>query len=155
MKIINIRVIIGGVLGGIGFSLVNFLTFGIFGGARVGQTGLLFNPHTQSEKVIAVWKTLSPLPVLIQKPAFILLGWIVFAIAYAFVYQSIAAAWPKTQCGRTWRLALIIWLGTAFFEFMGPFNLLHEPMQVQWIEFVFWILSSTAEAFVIVKFSKA
>src|SRR5262249_59197598 len=60
---------LAGLAGGAAFSVALFLTFGLLGGARVGQTGLLFNPAFQSHKVIAVWKEIQPLPWLVSAPA--------------------------------------------------------------------------------------
>jgi len=154
MKGNSIRVVSAGLAGGLVFCISNFLTFGLLGGSRIGQTGLLFNPATQSAKVIAVWKTIEPLPVLTQAPYIILLGWFVFSLYYAFLYRSVMAAWPKKLFSRFWRLTLIVWVTTFFFEFMGPFNLLHEHLQVQWIEFVFWLISSAAFSFVITRIIK-
>jgi hypothetical protein len=52
---------------------------------------------------------------------------------------------------RLWRLALTLWfVSTLLFEFLGPFNLLHEHFRVQVWELLFWALSCTVEAAVIV-----
>lgn len=51
---------------------------------------------------------------------------------------------------RAWRLALIIWLATVFSEFMGPFNVLHQPLYLSVIAGSFWSLAAAAEAFGIV-----
>jgi hypothetical protein len=144
------RTLLAGVAGGVSFGFTNFLTFGLFGGARRGQTGLLFDPDTQAAKVIAVWKEITPLPWVVTRPAVIMAAWVVFAVAHAFVYRGVAAAWPARLEAHAVRLAAIIWMSAAFAELMGPFNLLHEPFRVQVIELAFWSLSSLAEAFTIV-----
>jgi hypothetical protein len=63
------RTVVAGLAGGVAFILGNVLTFGLLGGARRGQQGLLFDPDTQSPKVITVWKVLRPLPRIIDTPA--------------------------------------------------------------------------------------
>jgi hypothetical protein len=145
------RTILAGLAGGLAFALTNFLTFGLLGGSRRGQTGLLFDPATQSPKVIAVYKDIDPLPVITTRPYIILAGFVVFAIGHALLYRSVAAAWPARYSAHLWRLALTVWfVGTLFLEFVGPFNLLHEPFRVQRWELLFWALSCTTEASVIV-----
>lgn len=151
MKTPIARTLIAGAAAGLALSLVNFLTFGLLGGSHPGHTGLLFNPATQSPKVIAVYKSIQPLPFIVTRPYLILAGFVAFAIGHALLYRSIAAAWPDRYAARLWRLALTLWFVSAlFFEFLGPFNLLHEPFQVQKWELLFWALSCTAEAAVIV-----
>jgi hypothetical protein len=41
-------------------------------------------------------------------------------------------------------------LSYLFFEFVGPFNLLGEPLALVALELSFWALAALAEAFVIV-----
>jgi hypothetical protein len=143
--------ILGGLAGGAAFGLALFLTFGLLGGARPGQKGLLFDPAFQSHKVIAVWKEIQPLPWLITEPGVILAGVLVLAVGNAFVYRSIAPAWPRSGGSRVWRLALVIWaLGPTFFELFGPFNLLHEPLYLTAVELTFWAVAAGAEAVVVV-----
>jgi hypothetical protein len=148
-----VRTLGAGAAAGAAFALTNFLTFGLFAGAQIGKTGLLFDPATQSPKVIAVWKEIAPLPFIVTKPAVIIGGWILFGIAYAVLYRFIAAGWPSARTSRVLRLATVIWLGTAFSELMGPLNLLHEPLALSSIEFTFWALAATIEALTIVLLS--
>jgi hypothetical protein len=141
---------LAGLAGGLTFGLVNFLTFGLLGGARVGQTGLLFDPSTQSAKVIAVWKEIQPLPWLVTQPWVIMIGLLLFGVVYAGVYLSVAKAWPPRTQAHVWRLAALTFVAPAFFEMMGPFNLLHETPYLQLIELAFWIMASFAQSFVTV-----
>jgi hypothetical protein len=49
------------------------------------------------------------------------------------------------------RLALTIWaLSCLFFEFLGPFNLLREPIGLVALELAFWAVMAIAAAAVIV-----
>jgi hypothetical protein len=151
MKTPIVRTLWAGAAAGLALSLVNFLTFGLLGGSHQGQTGLLFNPATQSPKVIAVYKVMEPLPFIVTRPYLILAGFVAFAIGHALLYRSVAPAWPDQVVAQLWRLALTLWFVSAlFFEFLAPFNLLHEPLRVQVWELLFWALSCIAEATVIV-----
>jgi hypothetical protein len=132
------RTVAAGVAGGLAFVLGSSLTFALLGGSRRGQTGLLFDPATQSPKVIAVWKEIEPLPRVIETPIAILGVFVLFAIAFAFVYRSVAVAWPAGVKSRGWRLALLMWIGTIFSELIGPFNVLHQPLQISVIAWSFW-----------------
>jgi hypothetical protein len=77
---------VAGLAGGVAFVLRTFLTFALLGGSRQGETGVLIDPDTQHPKVIAAWKEIEPLPRVIDQPAIVLAGMVVFGIAYAFLY---------------------------------------------------------------------
>lgn len=141
---------IAGMLGGLAFAVVNFVTFGLFSGSRAGQTGLLFDPSSQSAKVIAVWKEIQPLPWLITQPWIIAIALVFFGIIYAGLYASVEKAWPARLGARVARLTALTFVAPVFFEVMGPFNLLHEPTPLQLIEFAFWFLACAAQSLVIV-----
>lgn len=122
------RTVLAGLAGGLAFVLGIFVTFAQLGGSGRRKTGLLFDPATQSPKVIAVWKEIEPLPRVLETPAVIVLGFFAFALAYAFVYRSFAPAWPAGIAKRGWRLAIVVLIGTVFSEFISPFNVLHQPI---------------------------
>jgi hypothetical protein len=143
------RTILAGLAGGLAFVLGTFLTFARFSGSRRGQEGVLFDPDVQHPKVIAAWKEIEPLPRVIESPLVILAGMVAFGIAYSFVYRSVAVAWPEALNRRAWRLALIVWLSTVFSEFMGPFNVLHQPLRLSVVAWSFWAVSAVAEAYAI------
>lgn len=150
MQVRPLFVILVGLAGGAAFCVTVFLTFGLVG-AGLDYNGILFNPTLQSPKVIAVWKQIQPLPVMVTDRFVILGGFVLFAIGHAFLYRSVAVAWPKGIANRALRLTVIIWVFSAlFFEFMGPFNLLHEPLQLQSLEFIFWAAAALAESFTLV-----
>jgi hypothetical protein len=142
--------VLAGAAAGLAFVIGTFLTFGQFSGSRRGQQGLLFDPATQHPKVLAVWKELEPLPRIVDTPILILAGLIVFGLGNAFLYRSVARAWPPGLASQAWRLALIIWLPAAFAEFMGPFNVLHQPASLSLIGLTFWAVPAFAEALVLV-----
>jgi hypothetical protein len=144
------RTLLAGLAGGVAFVLGTLVTFAQLAGSRRGEQGLLFDPDTQSPKVIAVWKQLEPLPRVIETPAVIIGGMIAFGIAYALLYRSVASAWPVGIHARAWRLALVIWLAGVFSEFMGPFNVLHQPLPLSVVAWGFWAVSAVAEAYTLV-----
>jgi hypothetical protein len=144
------RTLVAGLAGGVAFALGTFVTFAQLGGSRRGEQGLLFDPDTQSAKVIAVWKQIEPLPRVIETPVVILVGMVAFGIAYALVYRSVAPAWPAGIHRRAWRLALVIWLASVFSEFMGPFNVLHQPLSLSVVAWGFWAVSAVAEAYTLI-----
>jgi hypothetical protein len=144
------RTIAAGFAGGLAFVLGTFVTFAQSSGSKRGQEGLLFNPATQSPKVIAVWKEIEPLPRVIENPAVIITGMILFGLIYSFVYRSVAPAWPSGIGQRASRLAVIVWFSAVFSEFMGPFNVLHQPLTLSVVAWSFWAVAAIAEAFAIV-----
>jgi hypothetical protein len=97
---------------------------------RASQTLDLADAGGQHEKVIAVWTQIEPLPRVIETPAVILVGMVAFGLAFALLYRSVPSAWPAGIHPRAWRLALVIWLATVFSEFMGSFNVLHQPLSL-------------------------
>jgi hypothetical protein len=143
------RTLVAGLAGGMAFLVGTFLTFALLGGSRKGETGVLFDPDTQHPKVIAAWKEIEPLPRVIEQPAVILAGMVLFAVAYAFLYRSISPAWPARTTARATRLALVIWIAAVFSEFMGPFNVLHQPIYLSMVAWAFWAVPALAEAFAI------
>jgi hypothetical protein len=44
----------------------------------------------------------------------------------------------------------VIWLAGVFSEFMGPFNVLHQPLSLRVVAWGFWAVSAVAEAYTLV-----
>jgi hypothetical protein len=143
------RTLVAGLAGGLAFLVGTFLTFALLGGSRKGETGVLFDPDTQHPKVIAAWKQIEPLPRVIDQPAVILAGMVLFGVVFAFVYRSVSPAWPIGTTARATRLAAIIWVAAVFSEFMGPFNVLHQPLYLSIVAWAFWAVPALAEGFAI------
>lgn len=144
------RTVAAGLAGGVAFVLGTFVTFRLLGGSRKGAEGLLFDPDTQSAKVIAVWKEMEPLPRVMETPPVILGGLLLFGVGYAFLYRSVAPAWRAGLHARAWRLGLIVWLATVFAEFMGPFNVLHQPLTLSVVAWAMWAVCAFAAAYALV-----
>jgi hypothetical protein len=136
--------LVAGVAGGATFWVATFVTFVLIGSRP------LFDPAVQSPKLIAVWTELEPLPLFATAPHVVLLEYVLFGVGYAVLLRSVAAAWPASVWARTWRLAAVIWgLSCAFFELLGPVNLLGEPLGLVMLELVFWAAAALAEAAVV------
>ncbi len=143
------KTIVAGLAGGMTLNIVMLLTFRLIGFGWNGG-GLLLDPSIQSQKLIAVWTKLEPLPLVVNAPAPIILGLILFGIGHAFVYQWIAPFWPEGIKARALRMAaLVFFLSFLFWEFFTPFNQFGEPLPLIGLELIFWATIALAEAFVI------
>lgn len=143
------RTVAAGLAGGMTLNMVMLLTFRLIGFGWNGG-GILLDPSIQSPKLIAVWTKLEPLPLVVNAPAPIILGLILFGIGHAFVYQWISPSWPEGIRARAWRMAaLVFFLSFVFWEFFTPFNQFGEPLPLIGLELLFWAAIAVAEAFVI------
>ncbi|MBF9131992.1 hypothetical protein I0C86_23935 [Plantactinospora sp. S1510] len=145
-----LRTLAGGLAGGAAVCAALYATFATWGGSKRGEVGMLFDPSTQSAKLIAIWKEIEPLPLLTSSPGLIIGSYFGFAIGYALVYRSVAAAWPVGIVNRVARLGSMIWLTGAFFEVQGPVNLAHQPIRPTAIALAFWAVAALAEALAVV-----
>jgi hypothetical protein len=151
MPISITRTFLAGVAGGLAFWMVTALTFVLVGSGLDQASGPLVDPRIQSPKLLAVWTELEPLPLFATAPHLILLGYTLFGVAYAFLLRSVQAAWPGGRWPRVWRLAVVIWaLSCLFFEFLGPLNLLGEPVPLVALELAFWSAAAIVEASILV-----
>lgn len=144
------KVLIAGLAGGMTLNLVMLLTFRLIGFGWDGE-GILLTSPMQSEKLIAVWTQLEPLPLIVTNPAPIIIGLVLFGVGHAYIYSSVAAAWPPGVVPRALRLAgMIFFMTFLFWEFFTPFNQFGKPLPLIALELVFWAIIALAEAFVIV-----
>lgn len=142
-------VLLAGFAGAAALNLAMLLTFRLIGFGWNGD-GILISSPQQSAKLVAVWTTLQPLPMVIVNPLPIVAGLTLFAIGHAAIYRGSRAAWPKGLMPRTLRLAgLVFFMSFLFWEFFTPFNQLGEPLQLIALELVFWGLIALAEALAI------
>ncbi|MFB3818444.1 MAG: hypothetical protein ACE147_12320 [Candidatus Methylomirabilales bacterium] len=141
------RTILAGVAGGFALNVAMLLTFRLLG-FGLDARGILLNPSLQSPKLIAVWTTLPPPPLIVTHPLAIGLALVGFGILHAFLYRWLAPAWPPGIGRRALRMALLLLvLPYLFFEFFTPFNQLHEPVGLVIIELAFWGVVALAEGF--------
>ncbi|HEX5612630.1 MAG TPA: hypothetical protein VFX67_08235, partial [Burkholderiales bacterium] len=80
------RTVSAGLAGGGALNLAMLLTFRALGFGWSGQ-GILLSDPTQSQKLIAVWTSLEPLPRIIADPLPMTLGLLLFGVGHAFVYR--------------------------------------------------------------------
>jgi hypothetical protein len=146
-----VRTVTAGALAGVVFNAVGFVTFVLLGSGLDNRSGPLFDPDLQSDKMIAVWTSIEPLPLFKTQPGTIFALYVLFGIGYAVLYRSVGWAWPSGFWRRAPRLALTIWwLSCVFFELLGPFNLLGEPLSLVALELAFWAAMAAAAAAVVV-----
>lgn len=144
-----LKTIVAGVAGGMAMNLAMLLTFRGIGFGWNGD-GILLTSPIQSQKLIAVWTELEPLPLVVVSPAPIILGMLLFGIAHAFIYRSISVAWPSGVFPRAFRFAGLVFIMTfAFWEFFTPFNQFGEPLPLIALELLFWAIIAICEAFAI------
>lgn len=140
-------IVIAGLVGGLVMNLTMLLTFRLIGFGWSGG-GILLTSPMQSQKLIAVWTELEPLPLVVTSPALIVTGLILFSIGLAFIYKWLSPAWPRGIVPRTLRMAgLLFFMSFLFWEFFTPFNQFGEPLPLIGLELVFWALIALATAF--------
>jgi hypothetical protein len=144
-----LKTVLAGIAAGMTFNLAILFTFRAIGFGWDGH-GILITAAMQSPKLIAVWTSLQPLPMIVANPAPIIGGIVLFGIGHAFVYRWLAAAWPGGILPRALRFAgLQFFMTFMFWEFFTPFNQFGEPLPLVALELVFWGVIALAEALVI------
>jgi hypothetical protein len=144
-----IRTILAGLAGGLAMNVAMLLTFRGIGFGWDGQ-GILLTHPAQSRKLIAVWTQLEPLPLVAFNPLPIIAGLTLLAVGHAFIYRSIAVAWPRGILARGLRMAgMLFFMIFLFWEFFTPFNQFGEPLPLIALELVFWAVIALAEGLVI------
>jgi len=145
-----LRTLLAGVAGGMAMNLAMLLTFRAIGFGWNGD-GILLTSSIQSQKLVAVWTILEPLPLVVANPAPIIVGLLLFGIGHAFIYGWLSAGWPLGVLPRAMRFAgLLFFMTFLFWEFFTPFNQFGEPLSLVALELVFWAAIAIAEAVVIV-----
>ena len=148
-KVSLVRTLLAGLAGGLALNLMMVLTFRLIGFGWDGD-GFLLNPAIQSGKLIAAWTELEPLPLVVTKPAPIILGLVLFGLLHAFIYRSLTPAWKRGVWARGTRFSLLIFvLAFLFWEFFTPFNQFGEPTSLIAIELLFWATIALADGLVI------
>lgn len=141
--------ILAGVAGGLAMNLSMLLTFRWIG-FGINADGILLDPALQSEKLIAVWTEIEPLPLVVDRPLPIILGIVIFGVVHAYLYRWISPAWPTGVARRGLSFALIVFMMTfLFWEFFTPFNMFGEPLGLIALELSFWAVIALADGLVI------
>jgi hypothetical protein len=149
MKISHLRTVLAGIAAGSAMNLAMLLTFRLIG-FGINADGILLDPSLQSEKLIAVWTEIEPLPLVVDQPLPIIVGIVLFGIIHACLYRWISPAWPTGTIRRGLSFALVVFLMTfLFWEFFTPFNLFGEPLGLIALELCFWAIIALADGLVI------
>jgi hypothetical protein len=86
----------------------------------------------------------------VNSPAPIIIGIVVFGIIHAFLFRWISPVWPRGVINRGLRFAGLVFLMTfLFWEFFTPFNLFGEPLHLIMLELVFWACIAVADGLTI------
>ncbi len=143
------RTIAAGMLGGIAASLAVLILFRLIG---FEYWGILTNPEYQSPKLIKVWAEIEPIPLAVNHPGIITLGFVLLSILHAFLFAIIREGLPGEGLKKGIIIGLIIWLFSyVFFEFFTPWNMFGEPVALVALELLFWIGVALSEGVVIAK----
>ena len=143
------KAIVAGILGGMAASLVVLILFRLIG---FEYWGILTNPEYQSPKLLKVWTEIEPIPLAVNHPGIITLGFVILSILHAFVFAIIRQGIPGEGLKKGIIFGLIIWLFSyVFFEFFTPWNMFGEPLSLVGLELLFWIGVALSEGIVIAK----
>ncbi len=118
-----IRAAIGGA---VGFMTAAFLGFVVLFALAAP---LIFDPTIQSAKLIAVWQTLQPLPLVVTNPLLFLGGTAIIGVGHGLVFAAIVKGLPGPILKRGFVFGLVVWaLLFIFLVYFTPFNLLGAPL---------------------------
>jgi hypothetical protein len=149
MRPSNFRIILAGIAGGLAMNVTMLLTFRLLGFGWNGE-GILIKSTSQSQKLIAVWTKIEPLPLVVDAPAPIIIGIVIFGIIHAYIFRWVSSAWPAGILNKGLRFAGLVFVMTfLFWEFFTPFNLFGEPLRLVGIELIFWACIALADGLVI------
>lgn len=149
------KTLLAGLAGGTAFGASMLLTFRMTGFGWEGD-GVLLDPAIQSAKLIAVWTTLEPLPLVISNPVAIFPLLALVCVGHAFVYRWLSPSWPAGIAARALRYGgLTFFMTFVFWEVFTPVNQFGEPPLLVGLELLFWAVIALSEAFAIAVISES
>jgi len=111
---------------------------------------ILFNSQLQSAKVLAVYNSIRPLPLLTTNMPAFLVGYVAVSMIRTFVFAWLYRGIPGTGIRKGLSWGLIIWLiATVFSEFYTAVNLLAEPLFLVAFELVLQLPAYMGEGVVV------
>jgi len=114
--------------------LLGLLIF--FGPAQL----ILANPAYQSEKFLAVFNTIKPLPRMVEAYWILPGGIFIISFFYVAVFRFISIRLKGSRWKKGLSFGLVAWaLMVPFFEFFLPWNVMHEPIGLVLLEMVCWL----------------
>jgi hypothetical protein len=149
MRATHGKTIIAGIAGGFAMNLAMLITFRLMGFGWNGG-GILLESSSQSRKLIAVWTEMEPIPLVVNSPAPIIAGIVLFGIIHAYLFRWLSPAWSGGVIKQGFKFALLVFLMTfLFWEFFTPFNLFGEPLGLIALELLFWACIALADGLAI------
>jgi hypothetical protein len=149
MNASTIRTVLAGLAAGMAMNAAMLLTFRLLGFGWDGD-GILLNSPSQSQKLIAVWTELEPVPLVVDTPGPIIVGILLFGIMHAFLFRWLSPAWPAGRVKKGLLFSMLVFVMTfLFWEFFTPFNLFGEPLHLIVLELLFWALIALADGLTI------
>jgi hypothetical protein len=143
------RIIVAGILGGLAASVAVYVLFRLIG---FEYWGILLDPEYQSPKLIKVWTEIEPIPLAVDHPGTITLGFVILSIFHALAYAFIREGIPGKGLRKGVDFGLMIWLFSyVFFEFFTPWNMFGEPVALVGLELLLWMGVALSEGIVIAK----
>ncbi len=107
---------------------------------------VLFSPLFQSRKVIDVYSTIQPLPLLATNQAAFGLGWVTLGVVRSLVFAWLFKSIPGNGIRKGLNWGLILWLTMIMFaEFFTAINLLGEPLYLVSFELSLLLTAFLAE----------
>lgn len=154
MKPAHGKTLLAGIAGGLAMNITMLLTFRLLGFGWDGD-GILIKSASQSQKLVDVWTELEPLPLVVNRPAPIIIGIILFGIIHAYIYRWLSPTWPAGIINKGLRFAGLVFVMTfLFWEFFTPLNLFGEPLHLIALELIFWALIALADGMTIAFISR-
>jgi hypothetical protein len=111
---------------------------------------LLFNPSTQSEKLLSVLFELEPLPLMFTNGPLYLAITAIIGLLHGAVFVLVEPALPTGRIKKGLAFGGIVWgLMALYFEFHVPFNMFGEPIGLVALELLFWVPVAAVEGLVL------
>ncbi|MDX1642502.1 MAG: hypothetical protein R3220_12435 [Balneolaceae bacterium] len=129
-----LRSLLAGLAGGVAWILSMMLFFG-------PAQAILASPEYQSQKFLAIFGQIEPLPRTAVAGWILPAGLVLIAVLFALVYPVIRRAFPENPWWKKGlKFGLISWVFMVpWFEFYLPWNVMHEPLMLVILEMVLWM----------------
>lgn len=135
------------IVAGLAGALVSAILVGIL---YTAGSPILFNSQLQGAKVLAVYNTIQPLPLLTTNMPAFLVGYVVVSMVRTFVFAWLYRGIPGAGVRKGLAWGLVIWLiAIVFSEFYTAVNLLAEPLFLVAFELVLQLPAYLGEGVVV------
>lgn len=128
--------------------LVAFVLANVLSNILFFQLGppILFDPETQSPKVIAVLFEMEPRPLMFTNGLLYMAIAAVIGLVHGLIFDYLAPALGNSRLTRGLGFAVVVWaLMVLYFEFHTPFNMFREPAGLVAVELAFWVVVALVE----------